>query len=74
MQTFTLYDKNKNIVLCNLCLVLFINFFYNILNMECVSLSLQFNYQREQYASISGSVMEKLDVGSSISPHTSSQV
>ncbi|GAB1869799.1 Iporin [Camponotus japonicus] len=33
----------------------------------------EFNYQREQYASISGSVMEKLDVGSSISPHTSSQ-
>ncbi|XP_011864336.1 PREDICTED: uncharacterized protein LOC105560121 isoform X3 [Vollenhovia emeryi] len=33
----------------------------------------EFNYQREQYASISGSVMEKLDIGSSISPHTSSQ-
>ncbi|XP_071865221.1 uncharacterized protein isoform X3 [Bombus fervidus] len=33
----------------------------------------EFNYQRERYASISGSVMEKLDIGSSISPHTSSQ-
>ncbi|RLU24449.1 hypothetical protein DMN91_002538 [Ooceraea biroi] len=33
----------------------------------------EFNCQREQYASISGSVMEKLDIGSSISPHTSSQ-
>ncbi|XP_070523423.1 uncharacterized protein [Cardiocondyla obscurior] len=33
----------------------------------------EFNYQREQYASISGSVMEKLDITSSISPHTSSQ-
>ncbi|KAG5326645.1 RUSC2 protein, partial [Pseudoatta argentina] len=33
----------------------------------------EFNYQREQYASMSGSVMEKLDIGSSISPHTSSQ-
>ncbi|XP_015601751.1 uncharacterized protein LOC107270863 isoform X3 [Cephus cinctus] len=31
------------------------------------------NYQRERYASISGSVMEKLDFDSSISPHTSSQ-
>ncbi|XP_029157302.1 uncharacterized protein LOC114929789 isoform X2 [Nylanderia fulva] len=33
----------------------------------------EFNYEREQYASISGSIMEKLDIGSSISPHTSSQ-
>ncbi|XP_066600357.1 uncharacterized protein [Prorops nasuta] len=33
----------------------------------------EFNYQRERYASISGSVMEKLDIGSSMSPHTSSQ-
>ncbi|XP_057324936.1 uncharacterized protein LOC130667410 isoform X1 [Microplitis mediator] len=33
----------------------------------------EFNYQRERYASISGSVMEKIDIGSSISPHTSSQ-
>ncbi|XP_043265541.1 uncharacterized protein LOC122405093 isoform X2 [Colletes gigas] len=33
----------------------------------------EFNYQRERYASISGSVMEKLDIGTSISPHTSSQ-
>ncbi|XP_015176459.1 PREDICTED: uncharacterized protein LOC107066398 isoform X1 [Polistes dominula] len=33
----------------------------------------EFNYQRERYASISSSVMEKLDIGSSISPHTSSQ-
>lgn len=54
--------------------ILFINFLYNILNLECIPLSLQFNYEREQYASISGSVMEKLDIGSSISPHTSSQV
>ncbi|KAK0078832.1 hypothetical protein PV325_002048 [Microctonus aethiopoides] len=34
----------------------------------------EFNYQRERYASISGSVMEKIDIGSSISPHSSSQV
>ncbi|XP_063975757.1 uncharacterized protein LOC135161786 isoform X2 [Diachasmimorpha longicaudata] len=33
----------------------------------------EFNYQRERYASISGSVMEKIDIGSSISPHSSSQ-
>lgn len=45
-----------------------------VLNALCIPLSRQFNYQRERYASISGSVMEKLDIGSSISPHTSSQV
>ncbi|XP_031783840.1 uncharacterized protein LOC100120175 isoform X5 [Nasonia vitripennis] len=33
----------------------------------------EFNYQRERYASISGSVMEKLDISSSISPRASSQ-
>ncbi|KAF7994471.1 hypothetical protein HCN44_003943 [Aphidius gifuensis] len=33
----------------------------------------EFNYQRERYASITGSVMEKIDIGTSLGPQNSSQ-
>ena len=69
-----LYIRDRNLVLSTVALFVVKNFLYNILSLVYVPLPPQFNYQREQYASISGSVMEKLDIGSSISPHTSSQV